>query len=335
MPLPQVDSLLHKVKEAIVLDSLESETTRRATTVLSAGTFAEASGSFVNNEGRVQRFYQAFVPEGDVLESWRWIKGVMDAMGREESQHWVNLDGLQEALAADLPVFRPLLEVAPPAGYRIDGARIPRQPHRVTGRTANYANISVQEPVPPLDPDTPLAYSMEGAGVQPPPALIPRFWAPGWNSENSAFKFQEQVPGPLEGGDPGKRLIEPAGEGNLPYFDAVPEDYAPRSGEMLAVPLYHVFGSEELSAYTPGVAQLAPQAYLAVNAADLAGLLSSATSPTAELALDGVTLRLPVRADSGLARGMVGVPVGLPGVPFTALPAVGKLSRVSGEHAQP
>ena len=41
--------------------------------------------------------------------------------------------------------------------------KIPRQPHRYSGRTAMLANIKVSEPQQPLDSETPFAFSMEGA----------------------------------------------------------------------------------------------------------------------------------------------------------------------------
>ena len=34
------------------------------------------------------------------------------------------------------------------------------------------------------------------------------------------------------------------------------------------LPLYHIFGSEELSLSAPGVAELAPKPYVALNAED-------------------------------------------------------------------
>ena len=49
------------------------------------------------------------------------------------------------------------------------GAKIPREPHRYSGRTAMLANISVHEPKPPDDPDSPLSFSMEGT---PGPAAL-------------------------------------------------------------------------------------------------------------------------------------------------------------------
>ncbi len=113
----------------------------------------------------------------------------------------------------DLPAFADVPAIAPPADFRMVGQKIPRQPHRYSGRTAMTANVDVHEPQPPDDPDSPLAFSMEGYDGQPPPALLPAFWAPGWNSVQALNKFQIEVGGPLRGGDPGRRLIEPASRG--------------------------------------------------------------------------------------------------------------------------
>ena len=38
---------------------------------------------------------------------------------------------------------------APSAAFRIAGAKIPRSPHRESGRTAVLVNIDVSEPKPP------------------------------------------------------------------------------------------------------------------------------------------------------------------------------------------
>ena len=72
------------------------------------------------------------------------------------------------------------------------------------------ANIDVSEPKPPDDPDSPLAFSMEGTPDQPPAALIPFFWSPGWNSIQATNTYQKEVGGPLRGGDAGVRIFEPA-----------------------------------------------------------------------------------------------------------------------------
>src|SRR6185312_1717706 len=133
-----------------------------------------------------------------------------------------------------------------------------------------HANVSIHEPEQPHDPDTALAFSMEGYSGHPPPPLIPRFWAPGWNSIQALNKFQDEVGGPLSGGDPGERLIEPMpGAGKkAAYFENIPAGFEPRQGEWLLLPLHHIFGSEELSVLAPNIAELSTGPYLALNPGD-------------------------------------------------------------------
>ena len=59
-PAAAVDALFEAAKHVIVIDHLAHATSARADVVLPAATFAESSGTLVNNEGRAQRFYRAF-----------------------------------------------------------------------------------------------------------------------------------------------------------------------------------------------------------------------------------------------------------------------------------
>jgi NADH-quinone oxidoreductase subunit G len=90
--------------------------------------------------------------------------------------------------------------------------------HRASGRTAINANADVREHKTAKDPDSPLSFSMEGYEGQPPSSLITHFWSPGWNSVQSVTKFQNEAGGPLHGGDPGVRLIEPNPSAKAIYF---------------------------------------------------------------------------------------------------------------------
>src|SRR5215510_1753917 len=320
-----VDALLSTAKHVIVIDHLVNAMTPKAEAVLPAATFAEGDGTLVNNEGRAQRFYQVFATEGEVRESWRWLRDMMIAAGREQAATWRNLDDITASIARELPVFEPILKIAPPASFRVAGERIPRQPHRYSGRTAILADVTVHEPKPPDDPDSPLAFSMEGYDGQPPSPLITRFWSPGWNSVQALNKFQSEVGGPLRGGDPGQRLIEPTQVAKAAYFDETPATFRPRDDEWLVTPLYHIFGSEELSALSPGVAERAPQPYLALNPDD-AGALRVSEGEEVELVLDGAVYRLPVRIHPSLPRDVAGLPGGLRELPWAALPGWGRIS---------
>jgi NADH-quinone oxidoreductase subunit G len=175
------------------------------------------------------------------------------------------------------------------------------------------ANISVHEPKPPEDADSALAFSME-SGPQPPPSpLIPFFWSPGWNSIQSVNKFQAEIGGHLNGGDPGVRLLEPSIHNTWRYFADVPSAFRPNIANWHLLPCFHIFGSDELSQYAPGIVQLVPEPYIALNSVDgaLLGLESGeAASVTVGNAVYEITLSL--RHD--VPRGVALIPAGIPNV---------------------
>ena len=268
----------------------------------------------------------------------------MAASDRGEGAAWKNLDDVLGAMVSALPVFGPVRDAAPDSGYRMAGAKIPREPHRYSGRTAMLANINVNEPKPPDDPDSPLAFSMEGAPKEPPGALIPFFWSPGWNSIQATNKFQSEIAGPLKGGNPGARLIEPpsltvprqpADTGETTLLLHGPE---PPAGVCLAVPLYHIFGSEELSSWAPAVRELVPKPYVALNPEDAQALglaegqivrVAVATSSPPGQSKDGKEFSLALKLASGLASGLVGLPAGLPDFREPTMPAWVTISKAS------
>jgi NADH-quinone oxidoreductase subunit G len=310
----------------IVLDHLATPTTAGADVVLPAGTFAESDGTLVNNEGRAQRFFQVFAPTGDVRESWRWIRDVMIAAGRTEAAAWQTLDDITAALASAVPALAPIREVAPPATFRVAGLKVAREPHRYSGRTAMDADLMLHEPKPPDDPDSALSFTMEGYAGQPPSALIPRFWAPGWNSVQAINHYQTEVGGPLRGGDPGRRLLEPATGSAAPYFDGIPARFDRSATEWWCVPLHHIFGSEELSVAAPGIAERSPHLYVALNPEDLAR--AGFTEGDEVLVTIGeASGKFAVRALPSLPVGIAAVPAGLPTAPWLPVPAAARIHR--------
>jgi NADH-quinone oxidoreductase subunit G len=307
LPAAQVSGFLGRCPHVVALDYVETPTTARADLVLPTGTFAEAAGTVISSEGRMQRFFATFAPPEEIREAWRWLGP------------WEKLDEIVQTVASSVPQFAAAAQAAPSAAFRMAGMKIPREPHRYSGRTAILAAVSVHEPGPPEDRDSALAFSMEGNPDQPPAALQPFFWAPAWNSIQAVNKFQEEIAGPLRGGDPGVRIIEP-GANRPPYYDRIPAAFQPRAGEWLLVPLHHIFGSEELSRLAPSVAQLAPQPYVILNPEDAAAFGD-------QVELFG--RRLPVRSSVELPRGLAGVPAGVPPFEGAGLPAWSKISAAA------
>ncbi len=320
-----VDEFLTKCQSVIVIDHSPHATASKAQWQIPAGTFAEADGMMINNEGRAQRFFQVY-EKSNVKESWRWIMNMGSAVGNTSIQQWKNFDSITSALAHEEKIFSDIEKVSPLSSFRmIDGQRVPREPHRYSGRTAMLANVAVSEPKPAEDPDSGMSYTMEGTRALPPSTMIPFYWSPGWNSVQSVNKYQEEVGAALRGGDPGIRLFEASGK-QLSFYNDVPEKFKSGDNKLWIVPIHHIFGSEELSANSASVSKRVPQPYLLMNQEDGAKL-KLAEGESIELEMDGQQIKLPVKLSTSISMGVAGLPVGLPKLSFFELPGWGLLRR--------
>ena len=323
----ETDNLIAGFKQVIVLDHLNNRTTAKANVLIPVGTFAEADGTLVNNEGRAQCFFQVFAPENEnIRESWRWLNELNQIRQGKTGFDPVSPNELISDLVREMPQFAGAETVIPPAGFRINDQKIPREPHRYSGRTAMHAHENVSEEKPPLDRDTPLSFTMEGYRGIPPAPLTPFFWAPGWNSGQSVHKYQTEVGGSLYGGDPGVRLINRSNEGPVKYFDNVPAPFRPAEGKWLLIPLQHIFGSEELSMYTPGITERAPKPYIAICKQD-ADSLSVLEGELLKVKIESAEYNLPVRIKEELRQGTAGLPYNLNEVAGIKWPAKGTLTN--------
>lgn len=323
---PEVDAFLKKCKQVIVLDHSNHATAQKANFLIPAGTFAESDGTLVNNEGRAQRFFQVYEATEVIQESWRWLLNIGVSAGNERMSQWKNFADITGAISNEEALLKGIDQITPPPSFRIAGQRIPREPHRYSGRTAMAANINVSEEKPPVDTDSSLSYTMEGFRGIPPSTLTPFYWAPGWNSVQATNKYQVEVGGSLTGGDPGLRLFEPGKISKPDYFMSVPEKFVASVSKPLMVPLHHIFGSEELSARSEAVAKRCTKPYVAVNPDD-AKELNIQEGQMIAFEVDKQAYRLPAKILAGIPSGITGLPYGLPGLPFVELPAWASLKK--------
>jgi len=304
-PVQNVDLFLETAADVIVIDSLKNKTTEQADLLLPAATFAESEGTWVNNEGRAQRYFPVYPATESVHSSWQWLTGIMD------DPQWQHHDALTVACASAFPDLAAIVNTAPGADYTVKGSKIPRQPHRYSGRTAMHADIKVSEPGQPPDPETPFAFSMEGNTAQVPPALLPVIWAPGWNSNQAINKFQQGTGGHLRDGDAGVRLFEATG--TLEWFSDIPPAFIPEQGLWRIMPLSHIFGSDELSLHSPSIAERLPPFSALLNPLD-AEALGIVNGDEIEISdLGGVPiLKIPVQIEKTLPRSLLGITAGRP-----------------------
>lgn len=313
----RVDAALAAAEVVIVADHQATDTLVKADLVLPVASFAEGDGTLVSQEGRAQRFFQVYDPayyDSNVLirEGWRWLHALHSTL-QGKAVDWTQLDEVTAACASSNAQLAGIVDAAPSASFRIKGLKLAREPHRYSGRTAMRANINVSEPRAPQDVDSAFAFSMEGySGSAEDRQQIPFAWSPGWNSPQAWNKFQDEVGGHLRAGDPGVRLIQAKGE-SLPWFSVGPA-FNPAPGTWQAVPLHHLFGSEENSSRSAPIQERMPQPYVALAKAE-ADRLGVNDGALLSLSVNGQALRLPLQVREELAIGVVGLPTGLPGIP--------------------
>jgi NADH-quinone oxidoreductase subunit G len=233
-----------------------------------------------------------------------------------------------------MPELAAIREAAPGTDFRVAGNRIANAPHRFSGRTAVHADRGVEEPITKPSPDAPYSNSMEGYYGEMPGALFPYFWAPAWNSVQSVNKFQQEIGGCLRGGAGGMRLIAPQGNGPVASADEIPPPFGRREGEWLVVAQSRVFGSDELSALAPAVAErIAPPA-IGLNTEDAAALGLGA-GETVKVNFSEESWRVNAEIRPSLPRGVAALSVGLPGMPCFQLPAWATIRRIGSAEAHP
>jgi len=325
-PGQMVDEFLSQCKTVVVIDHTRHATSRKAQWLIPAGTFAEADGTIVNNEGRAQRYFQVY-EKAEVKESWRWLAMLGSASGNVAMEKWQDIDSLTNDIAQDNKELSGIKDVTPPSANRMaDGQRVPRQPHRYSGRTSMNAHQNISEAKPPADTDSGMSYTMEGSRALPPSAMIPFFWSPGWNSVQSVNKYQEEVGAHLRGGDPGIQLFTASPSKVKSYSTEIPSRFKAEMNKLWVVPIHHIYGSEELSAMSAAVNSRVPDPYILLNKIDMEKLKLNERDEL-EFEIDGQVFRLPVQSSNSISAGMAGMPVGLPKLSYADLPGWGSLRK--------
>src|SRR5699024_1140618 len=99
----RVEAAFKAAARVIVIDHSMTATAARADYVLPAGSFAEADGTLVNNEGRAQRFFQVFIPDGPMQDAWRWTAELAALDGG--APQWAGMDDIIGDIVTTLPQF--------------------------------------------------------------------------------------------------------------------------------------------------------------------------------------------------------------------------------------
>ncbi|AEI66169.1 2Fe-2S iron-sulfur cluster-binding protein [Corallococcus macrosporus] len=113
----------------------ESAITAQATVLLPASVHVEDEGSFVQQDGIIQRFRKAYPPKGDVVPGWEWVRELTRELGGEST--WKRAVDVWRELAGKVAEFAEFnWEKASPADREKPG--INPLPAGADGRPAGY-----------------------------------------------------------------------------------------------------------------------------------------------------------------------------------------------------
>jgi len=323
-----VNRLFEKSKKVIVIDQLTNKTTLQADILIPAATFAESEGTLVNYEGRAQRFYKTIVNKDQVKESWRWIAELKRIKENESSVVWKKFDDIVSSMISSNPLLTGLKDYFSDADFRMMNEKIPRQPLRYSGRTSIHANEAVSEKGIIPDIDSPLAFSMEGNSAQVRPSLVPFYWSPGWNSVQSVNKYLDKPNGTMKGGDTGIKLIQPNANSDSIYYKPLFQPVELQAGEFMLVPVFQIFGSEELSSAAATLVKRIPEPFIYMNPED-GKELDVQTGVWIQLETATTKFQLKAHLKDSIKKGLAGISVGLPGMPFIEVPGNAKIQKIT------
>jgi NADH-quinone oxidoreductase subunit G len=251
-----IDAAIAGTPALVVIDQVHNAFNERAQLLLPCTSFAEHNGTLVNYEGRAQSSHQVFQADAAVHSAYAWLSptGPLSA-GIKTSEmilyHCSQTLDTFSAVAGLLPARTGIQALM----------KSPRQPHRYSGRTAMHANINVHEGKQPIDRESDLSFSMEGLPLQKDASLLSAAWAPGWNSNQSISKFQDEINGELKQGCKGVQLLQRSSpQQSYAAVQPMPDS------DLSVYFIDHIFGSDELSAMSPAIAKRSVGAYLCAGA---------------------------------------------------------------------
>lgn len=324
--IEKTGQILSRFKNIIVLDHLINSTVRQADVALPAGTFTESTGSIVNNEGRIQRYYRVLPHSGQTDDSWRQIDEMIGDVGEENNLPWKNHDDLIDALILSYPVFSPIKDCVPDSGFRIFNEKIARQTLRYSGRTAINAGIAVSEPMPPSDNDSPFNFSMEGFKGITPGGLTPYYWSPGWNSVQALYKYTIRPDDNKSCAGQGVLIFDGQNGKNPGYYRYPSEILKNLNGTLELIPVHRIFGSEELSSKGEALSERIPEPFIVLNRNEIARLNTSEDA-VIRLSVNDTLIDAVVKADNNMADGTAGLFIRTGRMPYVELPAVISIRR--------
>lgn len=257
--------LRKQARQIIVIQSHSDNLSEHADVVFASATFLESTGTMVSAEGRMQHSFGPAPALSDAPSARDILLQLCDST--------LTNDDVLHKIAKDLQIDDALIDELYDRNFRVLDQKIALFPPGSSGRTAIATHLSMHEQKPPVEKDSPFAYSMEGARKKIPLPLIARSWKPGWNSKQASFQtiLNAENHGPDAFG--GIRLFSKINKAAFTPITTTPSSSLPLP-QLLGMPSYHIFASAHKAKYIDAFSTLLPKslAYIAKSDAEELGI---------------------------------------------------------------
>ncbi|QJC30101.1 NADH-quinone oxidoreductase subunit NuoG [Enterobacteriaceae endosymbiont of Plateumaris sericea] len=320
----KLNNIFKKISNIIVMDHQYTDTMKKATIILPSASFFESSGTVINNESRAQRFFQAYNPvfynkKIQVKSSWKWISELKYKINNKKLNSII-LDEIIKNCEKNIPILNGISKAAPKADYKIFDRKFARSPIRYSGRTSMLSNINIHEQKQLEDKDTIFNFSMEGNyDTNIKCSHLPFLWYPGWNSLQSLNKFQKEIGISSKYGPTGIKILKKKNKSLNTFKYIVPKSFNVK--KFTIVPYYSLFYSDSLIQKSQLIKKFFYHQCIIINNLDAInlGIKENFCKNIIEIFCLNNKIHLPFRISKNLHQGLIGLPLGIPGIPLIFL----------------
>ncbi|QJC28322.1 NADH-quinone oxidoreductase subunit NuoG [Enterobacteriaceae endosymbiont of Plateumaris braccata] len=321
----KLNNIFKNISNIIVIDHQYTDTMKKANIILPSASFFESSGTVINNESRAQRFFQAYNPifynkKIQVKASWKWLSELKSKINNKKSNN-INLDKIIKNCEVKIPILNGISQAAPKANYKIFNRKFARSPIRYSGRSSMLSNINIHEQKQLEDKDTIFNFSMEGnydSNIKC--SHLPFLWHSGWNSLQSLNKFQKEIGISSKYGPTGIKILN---KYNKKPLDMFKYDFKKslHFKKFTIVPYYSLFYSDSLIQKSKLIKKYFYHQYIIINNLDAInlGIQENFYNCIIEIFCLNNKIHLPLRISKNLHQGLIGLPLGIPGIPLVFL----------------
>lgn len=300
-----LDQLWQQDHRLVVIDDMPTRTQRASDFFIPGATTVETEGTLINNEGRAQRFFA--VHNGMAEDNWRslvQIQKIIDPTCRTAACQ--TFDDVVADCMEQEDILSCLSQIAPDAKFNRYGLKIPRQSHRYSGRTSMNAAVQIHEPKQPVELDSGLAFSMEGAPLYQASPLNSITWSPGWNSNEALHRFQQEINGPLKEANAEVLIFEQIQAVLHEPKNTIPDEITElNENQVIAIRKPNIFGSEVQSSCSASLKSRFPKAVIGIHPETAANMQ---IEHVVNLKMFGHQISLSIQTDERLPKGLITVP---------------------------